>query len=214
VHDAIEVALSSDAGGAPNGWVSRYRITGAARPAGMDSIAELRAFLVAYGDARPRLDSLITAAAGSAVTFRSALRPDRGPIAQLVGGWPRLVDDGRNVGARSDSLEGTFAAFADRRHARSGIGFSRDSATLYLVTVDGLAEARRAAVDTVGAPSVGMSIAEFADQMIALGAWNAMAFDGGGSSTLFAADRVLNTTSDRAGEREVGISLFVVRRAR
>lgn len=116
-----------------------------------------------------------------------------------VGGWPRLVQDGRNVGAYADSLEGTFPRFSTARHPRSAIALSRDSTTLMLVVVDG----RRRW-------SEGMSLGEFADALISLGAFQAMNLDGGGSSALWVKGTVVNYPSDPTGERTVGNALVVI----
>ncbi len=123
--------------------------------------------------------------------------------ALIIGGWPRLLRDGASVAARAPADEGTISRNAEVRHPRTGIGFSRDSATLYLVTVDG----RQAA-------SAGMTLVEFAALMKELGAWNALNFDGGGSTTLVIGDRVANVPSDQTGERAVGSALFIVEKKR
>ena len=121
--------------------------------------------------------------------------------ALIIGGWPRLLRDGANVAARAPSEEGTISRNAEMRHPRTGVGFSRDSATLFLVTVDG----RQAA-------SAGMTLVEFAALMKELGAWDALNFDGGGSTTLVVGDKVTNVPSDQTGERAVGSALFIVKR--
>ena len=121
----------------------------------------------------------------------------------VVGGWPRVVQAGRNVGVIADSLEGTFPRFGEGRHPRSALGITRDSTTLLMVVVDG----RRTW-------SVGMSLAELGDALIALGAWDAMNLDGGGSSTLWIRGHVVNHPSDATGERAVGNALFVGARDR
>ncbi|MBC7898175.1 MAG: phosphodiester glycosidase family protein, partial [Cytophagaceae bacterium] len=125
--------------------------------------------------------------AGSAVAPRA-----------VVGGWPRVVQSGRNVGGIADSLEGTFPRFGENRHPRSALAIARDSTTLLMVVVDG----RRPW-------SVGMSLRELGDALLALGAWDAMNLDGGGSSTLWIRGRVVNYPSDPTGERAVGNALFV-----
>jgi hypothetical protein len=116
----------------------------------------------------------------------------------VVGGWPRVVQAGRNVGGIADSLEGTFPRFGEGRHPRSALAITRDSTTLLMVVVDG----RRPW-------SVGMSLAELGDALLALGAWDAMNLDGGGSSTLWIRGQVVNHPSDASGERAVGNALFV-----
>jgi exopolysaccharide biosynthesis protein len=116
-----------------------------------------------------------------------------------VGGWPRLLVDGESVAARADSLEGTFPRFSTTRHPRSGIGFSRDSTTLYLITVDGRQES-----------SDGMSLVEFAEEMKRDGVWNGLNLDGGGSTTLVIRGRLANKPSDPSGERAVGNAILIV----
>ncbi len=125
--------------------------------------------------------------AGSAVAPRA-----------VVGGWPRVVQAGRNLGGVADSLEGTFPRFGEGRHPRSALAITRDSTTLLMVVVDG----RRPW-------SLGMSLEELGGALLALGAWDAMNLDGGGSSTLWIRGQVVNHPSDPAGERAVGNALFV-----
>jgi hypothetical protein len=140
---------------------------------------------------------------GAPADLTAVLRfaPDRGPLRTLVGGWGRLVAGGESVAARADTAESIVDHFAHKRHPRTAVGFSRDSSTLYLVAVDG----RKAT-------SVGMTLAELAAAMRSLGAWDAMNFDGGGSTAMIVADRLVNVPSDSAGERTVGNVLLVVRR--
>jgi hypothetical protein len=127
--------------------------------------------------------------------------PRRGSLCTLVGGWPRLVVDGRSIADSVDRLEGTFPRFSTTRHPRTGVGFSRDSATLYLITVDGRSES-----------SSGMSLVEFASLMQSLGVAQGLNLDGGGSTTLVINGRVVNHPSDSSGERRVGNALLVTRR--
>jgi len=127
--------------------------------------------------------------------------PKRGRLCTLVGGWPRLVVDGRSIADSADRLEGTFPRFSTTRHPRTGIGFSRDSSTLYLITVDGRSES-----------SSCMSLAEFAALMQALGVAQGLNLDGGGSTTLVIRGQVVNHPSDSTGERTVGNALLVTRR--
>jgi exopolysaccharide biosynthesis protein len=99
------------------------------------------------------------------------------------------------------TVEGTISRNAEARHPRSAIGFSRDSSTLFLLVVDGRTQ-----------KSVGMTLVELAALMRRLGAWQAMNFDGGGSTTLVVGGSIVNAPSDATGEREVGNALLVVRR--
>lgn len=123
--------------------------------------------------------------------------------ALVIGGWPRILRDGASVAGRASADEGTISHNAEVRHPRTAIGVTRDRKTLLLLTVDGRSAA-----------SVGMTLVELADIMKSLGAWDALNFDGGGSTTMVIGDRVVNSPSDRTGEREVGSALFVVKRSR
>jgi len=81
------------------------------------------------------------------------------------------------------------------RHPRSAIGVTRDGDTMILMVVDGRNH------------SIGATQNEMASLMRAFGAWDAMHFDGGGSSTLVARDwdgrySVINTPSD-GGQRRI-----------
>jgi hypothetical protein len=181
------------------GDTARYRVYPSARGDSGDVTPEHTAVLAASGDARPIVERL---RAGDRVDVITSLVPDYGPLFMLVGGWPRIVQAGRNVALEADSVEGTAPGFSRARHPRSALGISRDSATLYLVAVDGRQQT-----------SVGMTLEELADAMIALGAFEAMNFDGGGSTALVVRDSIVNVPSDTSGERAVGNVLIVTRHA-
>jgi hypothetical protein len=119
----------------------------------------------------------------------------------LIGGWPRILRAGRNVAVDAPWDEATGSSNAEVRHPRSAVGFNRDSTQVFIVTVDG----RQAS-------SVGMTLIELADLMKDLGAWDALNFDGGGSTTLVVKGQIVNKPSDSVGEREVANALLVVRR--
>jgi hypothetical protein len=160
------------------------------------SIAPGHAVLAAYGSTSARLDSM--ARCTKAVRVTHAFRPDRGRLTTIVGGWPRVVADGRNIGGIADSLEGTFPRFSAERHPRSAVGFSRDSTTLYLVAVDGRQES-----------SDGMSLTELGDFLVSIGVYQGLNFDGGGSTALVLNGTLVNHPSDAAGERTVGNAILV-----
>lgn len=165
---------------------------------GGTSIPRFGAVLSATGHARELVEGL--ARSRGVVRIVARLGASEAPPRAVVGGWGRLVKDGANVGALSDSLEGTFPRFSSARHPRSAIAIAKDSSTVMFAVVDG----RRPW-------SVGMSLGELGDALIALGAWDAMNLDGGGSSTLWVNGSVVNYPSDAAGERAVGNALFVLR---
>ena len=55
-----------------------------------------------------------------------------------------------------------------------------------------------------------MTAVELADLMRELGAYQALNFDGGGSTTMVVRDRIVNSPSDSAGPRPVGDALVLV----
>ncbi len=158
------------------------------------------AVLAAFG---PRADALRAMAPGDTVRIVLGMRPrlpgGRPPVL-LVGGWPRILRGGVNVAGAAAEMEGTISRNAETRHPRTAAGLSRDGATLILLVVDGRS-----------ARSVGMTLVELAATMRRLGAWEALNFDGGGSSTMVVDGIVVNTPSDATGERAVGNALLVVR---
>jgi hypothetical protein len=161
------------------------------------------AVLAAYGPGS-RAKEVQAMAEGDTVELLLATlpRPPHGASpALIVGGWPRILRDGENVASEAPVVEGTISRNAEARHPRTSIGFSRDSTTLFLLTVDGRS-----------ARNPGLTLVELANLMRALGAWNAMNFDGGGSTTMVVGGAVVNTPTDATGEREVGNALAIVRR--
>ncbi|MFJ2178349.1 phosphodiester glycosidase family protein [Streptomyces sp. NPDC087851] len=115
---------------------------------------------------------------------------DGGPVPRTaVGGRELLVTDGRAV---SHEGEGNNTAAP-----RTAVGFSRDGATMHVITVDGRQ-----------ADSGGVTLTELGLMMARAGAYSALNLDGGGSSTLVArtpgsdALRVENSPSD-GSERTV-----------
>ena len=126
---------------------------------------------------------------------------DARPPRQLIGGWPRIVANGVNVAHEAAQREGTISRNAEARHPRSAVGISRDGRTLWLVVVDGRSDR-----------SVGMTLVELGDAMRTLGVWDALNFDGGGSTTLVIDGRVVNMPTDASGERAVGNALLVLQR--
>ena len=173
-----------------------FRVAGKMSEARRASLAS-GGVLIADGMRRRDLESI--ARNGGTVRVTTGLLPDRGRLRTVVGGWPRIVREGKSIAEYVDFIEGTFPRFSAGRHPRTAVGFSRDSATLYLLTVDGRRES-----------DAGMTLAELANAMIQLGAYEAMNFDGGGSTTMVVEGQVVNKPSDRTGERPVGSGLLIV----
>ena len=167
------------------------------------SIAADGAVLAAYGTGL-RTKEVQSMADGDTVKILLATLPriDRATApAMIIGGWPRILRDGENVAGDAATVEGTISRNAEARHPRTAVGFSRDSSILFLLTVDGRSE-----------NSGGMTLVELANMMRQLGAWQAMNFDGGGSTTMVIDRVVVNKPSDKEGERAVGNALLVVKR--
>ncbi len=124
--------------------------------------------------------------------------PSSIPIAQLIGGGPRLI---RNGAESVESVaEGFGSSFASDRHPRTAVGFSQDSSKVYFFTVDG----RQSGY------SVGMSLYELAGYMLEWGVWEGINLDGGGSTTMVVRGQVANSPSDAGGERSVANALLAV----
>jgi hypothetical protein len=94
-----------------------------------------------------------------------------------------ILRAGNNVAARSTEVRGL--------HPRTAVGTDAAGETLYVVVVDGRQEGY----------SEGMSLPELGDLILEFGAYDALNFDGGGSSTLVVrrggALDVLNSPIDR-----------------
>lgn len=112
---------------------------------------------------------------------------------EVVGGFPKLLE----AGGRVQEL-GVSAA---TRHPRTGVAYESRRGRLWFVVVDG----RQAPY------SVGMTLPELTDLLVALGADEALNLDGGGSSVMVVRGRVRNRPSDEEGERPVVNALAVVR---
>ena len=134
------------------------------------------------------------------LTTLPRIRRGAAPL-MLIGGWPRILRDGQNVAGDAATVEGTISRNAEMRHPRTSVGFSRDSSTLFMLAVDGRSES-----------SGGMTLSELASMMRHVGAWHAMNFDGGGSTTMVIDGVLVNRPSDQTGERAVGNALMVVQK--
>lgn len=128
--------------------------------------------------------------------FQPALRR----AAMAVGGMGMIVSGGKFVDYTENMKERTSYMFLRARHPRTFVGIDRDTTRIFLCTVDG----RQAA-------SVGMNYAEMADFLSSIGVWHATNLDGGGSTTMVVRGKIVNSPSDKTGERPVANSLQVIR---
>lgn len=138
--------------------------------------------------------------AGDTVKILLRLNPHHPEIRSLTGGWPLLVKDGKNIIKHTPDIEGVIPRFSENRHPRTGIGFSKDSTTVYFITVDGRQQTSR-----------GMSLLEFADLMIEEGVYQGLNLDGGGSTAMVINNKIVNNPSDETGERAVGNCLVLIK---
>lgn len=176
-----------------------YRRTGPLLKTGGTPIPTNGAVLTAFGARTRELEPM---ADGDTVRVLLTTRPrlpDNRPPALLIGGWPQILRDGQNVAPVTAVTEGTISRNAETRHPRTAVARSRDGRTLWIYVVDGRSTA-----------SVGMTLIELADRLRALGAWQALNFDGGGSTAMVINGRVVNTPSDPTGERAVGNALLLL----
>ena len=105
------------------------------------------------------------------------------------------------LGARVIGATGNYSVSSmSQQHPRSGLGWSEQY--FYLVEVDG----RQPQL------SMGMTLDQLANYLMKLGCTEAMNLDGGGSATMWANGRLVNSPCDAVGEREIANSLLVVRK--
>jgi Phosphodiester glycosidase len=193
---------------APGGleWVIQgrpLRVTGKPRMSGKTPIPK-NGFVLSFGGPRPPVP-LSTLQPGSLVDLETLYLPVEGQVADwsqardIVGGAGLLLLDGKVV--EDWTMEKFTAGFAETRHPRTLIGTHRDG-SVWLVTVDG----RQPAL------SHGMTLQELRDLSRRIGLTNALNLDGGGSTTMWAAGRILNSPSDATGPRKVSDSILVMRR--
>jgi exopolysaccharide biosynthesis protein len=120
------------------------------------------------------------------------------PSYDIVQGVPLLISNGE-VDIPWER-EKTTKSFVETRHPRTAVAKLRDGKFL-MITVDGRSES-----------SGGLSLYDLADYLLSIGAVDAMNLDGGGSTTMFLDGKVVNTPSDKEGERKVGDAIVVTLR--
>jgi len=176
----------------PAGWTARFTLdrAGTDRAPTADTLLLVR--VSAADSSRMR--------AGDTVTV--ALRV--GPVApvEAVGGFPMLLTDGELASGLATAGAASFRGL----NPRTAVGVAAGGRRLLLAVVDGRQPGW----------SVGMTTAETARLMRALGADDALNLDGGGSSVLVAwaaasgKARLATRPSDPTGERAVGNAFAVM----
>ncbi len=137
--------------------------------------------------------ALATARVGDQAVIQQSLGVPEADAAKIVvGAGPMLVENGQaHVRSREEHIAGDIA---NGRAPRTGIGIKKDGTVLVLV------------VDGRSSVSAGMTLQEFAQYFLRLGAVSALNFDGGGSSEMVIDKQIVNRPSD-GKERPVSIGL-------
>jgi len=191
----LEVAVDRD------GVVIEVRTTrGGAVPAGGRTIQ-------ATGSQVPLLQQM--AAAGT-LEIKAALVDEQGRPAptsrrtSVVNGGPGLVSGGRlQATPKADGMAPAdnpsfYYGWVHKRNPRTIAGVDGEGRTV-LITADGRST-----------ESLGLGIAEASAVAKSLGLREAINLDGGGSTTMVADGKVINSPSDATGERPVGDALLVL----
>jgi large repetitive protein len=184
--DAVEVVLGLASPDVLPSGVTAVR-TATLRSGGNSPIAPGHVVLAGRGAGAQALTAFAQRAGGAGASIVVQTAP-----VQSIGAAPHLLSRGRLAFAPDEA--GTFMQGS---HPRTMIGFTAAGETL-MVTVDG----RRNG-------STGMSLGEAAGFMAALGAVEAVNFDGGGSTTFVTGGAVRNQPSEGA-ERRVVTALALV----
>lgn len=137
---------------------------------------------------------------GDTVLVFLGTQPSVRHVRTMVGGMGMILANGKPVADSINVKEKTNITFLNARHPRSFVGFDKDSTSLFLCVVDGRQER-----------SLGMNFQEMADVLLSLGVWNAVNLDGGGSTTMVIHGKIVNSPSDKTGERPVANTLQVIR---
>ena len=137
---------------------------------------------------------------GDTVLVFLGTSPSLKNLRTMVGGVGTIIANGKAISDSVNAREKTTVAWLKARHPRTFVGFDKDSTKMFLCVVDGRQ-----------AKSLGMNFPEMADFLLSIGAWNAINLDGGGSTTMVIHNRIVNSPSDRTGERPVANTLQVIR---
>lgn len=135
---------------------------------------------------------------GDTVKIYLGITPGLKKLKEMLGGYPRIVKDGKNWADIGYTEEGG----PDHTYLyepRTGIGFSKDSTKMFLFAADG----RNYGI------SIGVTLPMFADIMLQAGVYQGLNFDGGGSTEMMVRNSIMNIPSD-GSERALSNSLLVI----
>jgi exopolysaccharide biosynthesis protein len=124
--------------------------------------------------------------------------PGPARIKEMLGGYPRIIKNGADYVDQGYTEEGG-PDHTYQRHNRTAIGLSADSSKLFFVTIDGRTTA-----------SLGMTLKEVSAFMLAIGVYQGINFDGGGSTTMVINNKIVNNPTDGSGERLVANAMLAV----
>ncbi|MFU2014964.1 phosphodiester glycosidase family protein [Peribacillus butanolivorans] len=164
--------------------------------------------LAGTGDAANWL--LAHAKLGAKLKVNTRILADKQPLKaapkiSIVNGGPQLLHDGKEkINAVKEGFNWSenpefYYKFGERRNPRTLAGVTEEGKIL-LVTVDGRQPFY----------SVGANFKESARLMKALGAVDAVNLDGGGSTAMTVGSKLVNRTSDAAGERPIGDAIVIL----
>jgi hypothetical protein len=136
---------------------------------------------------------------GDTLLVYVGIRPPVKGVRSALGGVGMIIANGKPVSDSVNVEEKTNFNFLTARHPRTFVGFDRDSTKLYLCVVDGRQQ-----------QSIGMNFREMAEFLLSIGVWNAVNFDGGGSTTMVVQGKIVNSPSDATGERPVANTLQII----
>jgi hypothetical protein len=147
--------------------------------------------------------ALEVAKPGDRILFKLVMPEVRGRILEAIGGGPVLVRRGRvDVNMDRDGFLPAHKSYLlYRQHPRTAVGYDKKERYLLLVVVEGR-----------GQDSDGMDFHELAEFMRRIGAYEAMALDGGGSSMMYVEEFLVSTawgTPENRRERLVANSIAV-----
>ena len=150
--------------------------------------------LSAHGTAKPYLAGIKP---GDKITISESLSNNNADkMETVISGGPLLLEKGvLNVRIEEEKIA---ADIAKGRAPRTALGLKKDG-TILLLVVDGRSKA-----------SAGLTLYELAQYLKKLGAYDALNFDGGGSSEMVIKGKVMNNPSD-GHERAVSMGLGLLK---